>query len=147
MALFARSGRPEELRTMCAVAEKTLLTPDDLFALPDEKGYELVDGELVERNVSVLSSWVAGEIFRLISNHAQPDQLGWVFPADNGFLCFPNRPKTVRRPDVSFVRSGRMTWQDVGEGWLRFVPDLIVEVISPNDLAYEVDEKVEIFRG
>jgi Uma2 family endonuclease len=29
------------------------------------------------------------------------------------------------------------------EGWARIAPDLVVEVISPNDLAYEVDEKVE----
>ena len=38
-----------------------------------------------------------------------------------------------------------MTWDQLTDGWLRIVPDLVVEVISPNDLAYEVDEKIEMF--
>ena len=130
---------------MSAVAEKTLLTPDDLLRMPDEKSFELVDGELVERNVSVLSSWVGGEIFGRIRDFCLDGNIGWAFPADNGFQCFPKRPRTVRRPDVSFVKAGRMTWDDVTNGWLGIVPDLIVEVLSPNDLAYEVDEKVEMF--
>ncbi len=44
---------------MSTVLEKTY-TPEDLLAMPDRKSYELVDGHLVERNVSVLSSWVGG---------------------------------------------------------------------------------------
>ncbi len=131
---------------MCAVAEKTLLTPDVLLSLPEQKGYELVDGEIVERKVSVLSSWVGGEIFGRIRDFCSGRDLGWAFPADNGFQCFPNRPRTVRRPDVSFVKAGRITWDDVNHGWLGIVPDLVVEVLSPNDLAYEVDEKIEMFR-
>jgi Uma2 family endonuclease len=130
---------------MNAVAEKTLLTPEDLLALPDEKGFELVDGELVERHVSVLSSWVAGQIFGLIRDLVLRGQLGWAFPPDNGCQCFPELPNTVKRPDVSFVRADRMNWDQIADGWLRIVPDLVVEVISPNDLAYEVDEKIEMF--
>jgi Uma2 family endonuclease len=130
---------------MNAIAEKTLLTPEDLLALPDEKGYELVDGELVERNVSVLSSWIGCQISVLIGSHIRERQLGWVFGADNGIQCFAHSPNTVRRPDVSFVRAGRLTWDQIGDGWLRVVPDLVVEVISPNDLAEDVEEKVEMF--
>ena len=52
---------------MNAVATKTTYTPEELLALPDEKDYELVDGHLVERNVSTLSSWVAGRAASFIS--------------------------------------------------------------------------------
>jgi hypothetical protein len=38
---------------MSTVAEK-IYTPDDLLLLPDRKNYELVDGHLVERHMSVL---------------------------------------------------------------------------------------------
>jgi len=31
----------------------------------------------------------------------------------------------------------------MSEGHVRLAPDLVVEVISPNDLAYEIDEKVD----
>jgi Uma2 family endonuclease len=99
----------------------------------------------VERKVTVLSSWVGGKIVRLIGSHLDGDQLGWIFPADNGCQCFPDLPNTVRRPDVSFVRANRLSWDQITDGWLRIVPDLVVEVISPNDLAEEVEEKVEMF--
>jgi Uma2 family endonuclease len=130
---------------MHSIAEKTLLTPEDLLAMPDEKGFELVDGEFVERNVSVLSSWIGCEIAGLIGHHVREPRLGWVLGADIGIQCFAHSPNTVRKPDVSFVRAGRLTWDQIGDGWLRVVPDLVVEVISPNDLAEDVEEKIEMF--
>jgi Uma2 family endonuclease len=132
---------------MCAVAEKPQLSPDELLALPDEKRFELIDGELVERNMGVLSGWVAGQILGLLRQHCQGDQLGWTFPSDAGYQCFPDSPRTVRRPDVSFVRKGRFPGEQLPEGWATIAPDLVVEVISPNDLAYEVDEKIQEYRG
>ena len=48
---------------MHLVAEKTY-TPEDLLSMPDGKNYELVDGHLVERNMSQLSSWVGGRLHR-----------------------------------------------------------------------------------
>jgi hypothetical protein len=50
---------------MTFVAEKGY-TAEDLRTLPDRKKYELVDGRLVERRVSALSSWVSGRLFRFI---------------------------------------------------------------------------------
>ena len=130
---------------MSVVTATSQVTPEELLGLPDQKAFELIDGELVERHVSVLSSWVGSNLARLIGNHVEAHQLGWAFGSDNGFQCFPNHPRTVRRPDVSFVRVGRMGWDQVGDGWLHVVPDLIVEVISPNDTAYELEAKVEFF--
>jgi Uma2 family endonuclease len=130
---------------MSVVAEKTMLTPEELLRMPERKRFELVDGELVERKMSVLSGWVGGRVARIIGDYVEVDQLGWVFPADTGVQCFPDRPKSVRFPDVCFVKTGRMGWEEIAEGWLQIVPDLVVEIISPNDLAYEIDEKVVLF--
>jgi Uma2 family endonuclease len=132
---------------MNAVASKTLVTVDDLLAMPDEKNYELMDGELVERNMSTLSSWVAGKLLHALSRHLEEDPRGWVFPADNGFLCFPDRPNRLIRPDVSFIARERLPRGLPVEGYLGIAPDLAVEVISPNDLVYEVDEKVLEYLG
>jgi Uma2 family endonuclease len=49
------------------------------------------------------------------------------------------------KPDVSFVKAARLTFDQLADGWLEIAPDLVVEIISPNDLAYEVDEKIEMF--
>jgi Uma2 family endonuclease len=128
-----------------SIAEKPLVTPDDLLRMPNQKDFELIDGELVERKVSVLSSWIGLQIARLIGNYIVDRQLGWVFGPDNGFYCIPGLPNTLRKPDASFVRMDRLPAEQIGEGWLKLVPDLIVEVISPNDLAEEVEEKIEMF--
>jgi Uma2 family endonuclease len=128
---------------MNAVATQQQYTPEDLLALPDEKDYELVDGNFVERNMSSLSSWVSGELHGLLRNHCRADDLGTTWPADNGFQCFPDAPGKVRKPDVSFIRRERFATDELSEGYIRIPPDLAVEVISPNDLAWEVEAKVE----
>ena len=118
---------------MSTVVENPPVSPEGLQELPDQKGFELVDGELVERKVSVLSSWIGLPLARLIGNYVDLHRLGWVFGSDNGFQCFADRPDLIRRPDFSFVRASRMTWGEVAEGWLQVVPDLVVEVIPPGD--------------
>lgn len=124
-----------------------LVTPEDLLAMPDSVSYELVDGHLVERNVSVLSSLVAAELVRLIGNHCRAEKLGRVFSPDLGYRCFPDRPSRVRKPDVSFVRLDRMPAESLGKGYSDVAPDLAVEVISPNDLAEDVERKLGEYCG
>ncbi|MFI5457919.1 MAG: Uma2 family endonuclease [Isosphaerales bacterium] len=126
---------------MSTVVEKTY-TPEDLLAMPDGKSYELVDGHLVERNMSVLSSWVGSRLHRFIDTFVDENHLGWSWHADLGFVCFPDAPGKVRRPDVAFVRKERLPEGPTSERYLYIHPDLAVEVISPNDLAYHVDNKV-----
>ena len=67
---------------MHAVAELTAITPETLLAMPDEKDFELVKGELVERNMGSMSSWVGGRIYRLVSDYCEAHALGFVWPAD-----------------------------------------------------------------
>jgi Uma2 family endonuclease len=117
-------------------------TPEDLLLMPDGKNYELVDGNLVERNVSALSSWVAAKLIGMLRIHCEANRLEWLFGPDCGFQCFPEHPRTVRRPDVSFVHRDRLSVEQLDEGYIRVAPDLAVEVVSPNDLFYEVEQKV-----
>ncbi len=133
---------PEIAAIPAAISSAKTYTPEDLAMLPDGDSYELVDGDLVERNVSKLSSFVAARIVRFIGNYCDPANLGWVFGADLGYKCFPKHPNQVRKPDASFVRLERMPAGDIGEGYCEIVPDLVVKVISPNDLAGDVERKL-----
>ncbi len=126
---------------MSTVVEQTY-TPEDLLAMPDRKRYELVDGQLVERNMSALSSWVGGRLHRFIDIFAEERRLGWAWPADQGYTCFPDAPGKLRFPDVSFVSKSRMPEGPTSKGYIHVAPDLAVEVVSPNDLDYDVDRKV-----
>jgi Uma2 family endonuclease len=131
---------------MSAVATPTEITPEDLLAMPEGKDFELVDGRLVERSMSALSSWVGGRIYRFLAEYAESRNLGIVWPADNGFQCFPDEPNKVRKPDVSFLRQERIPSDLMRQGYVRVAPDLAVEVISPNENAEELQEKLSDYR-
>jgi Uma2 family endonuclease len=121
-------------------------TPEDLLAMPDGKSYELVDGQLVERNLGAESSEVGGNLHSNLHVFCRDHDLGKVWPADNGYQCFPHAPGLVRRPDVSFVKKGRLPGDVSPKGWVRIRPDLAVEVVSPGDSAEELEEKLEDYQ-
>jgi Uma2 family endonuclease len=133
---------------MSTTATATRYTPEDLLRMQDGDRYELVDGALVECNMSIWSSYVAGVIFQLLYPFCQQNRLGWVFPEGTSYQCFPTLPERTRRPDGSFIRLDRLSLaQATAEGHCAIPPDLAVEVLSPNDTAYDVDEKVQEFLG
>ncbi len=121
-------------------------TPEDLLAMPDGGAYELVGGQLVERNTGAESSRVGGKLYSRLYRFCEDHNLGITWPADNGYQCFPHEPGLVRRPDVSFVRSGRLPGDVAPKGWVRIPPDLAVEVVSPNDLVEALEEKLDDYR-
>lgn len=126
-----------------SIAEVKRYEPDDLLNMADAVGYELVDGELVERHVSVLSSLVEGLVFERIQTFCRTNNLGLVWPGTVGYQCFPDRPRKVRRPDTSYIAADRLSDDLLHQGHCPIAPDLAVEVISPGDLASEVNEKIE----
>lgn len=127
---------------MSTIAEDATYTPDELLAMPDGDLYELVDGQLVERSMGARSSFIGNRLSRLVTDHCEAHRLGWILGPECGYRCIPDHPRTVRKPDVSFIRFGRLPGEEVPEGDIQIAPDLAVEVISPNDLSYKVDRKI-----
>jgi Uma2 family endonuclease len=127
---------------MTTIATRSEVTPEDLLAMPEGKDFELLDGRLVERSISALSGWVGAEILFLIRLFLKDHPLGLLWGSDTGFQCFPHDSGKVRRPDVSFVRQERVPSNWTRQGFMRVAPDLAVEVISPNENAYELEEKL-----
>lgn len=119
------------------------VTPDDLLRMPDQgQGYELVGGELKELNASYLSSFVAGEVHFQLRSHTGPGRLGWVSPEGTSFRCFPDDENRVRRADVASHQLDSLTVEQArSDGHCTVVPDLVVEVVSPDDLAGGINEK------
>ena len=128
---------------MTTVATNLRYGPEELLTRPDGDAYELVGGELVGRKMGAKSSFIAGQVYHRIESFCRSQCLGWAFPEGTSFQCFPDDPDKVRRADVSFIRFGRLPKEQPPEGHIRLAPDLVVEVVSPNDLAYDVDSKVE----
>ena len=117
------------------------ITPEELLKLPDGDRYELVDGELVECGMSGQSLWIATWLSSQLVFFAFPRRLGYVI-TEASIQCYSD-PGKIRRPDVSFFASGRISDSEYHTGYIRIAPDLAVEVLSPNDLACDVAQKAE----
>lgn len=111
-------------------------------------GAEFVDGQILEKPVSELSNWVGGEVFAAMRSFVKLEKLGIVFTgnSEQGYKCFDFNPRQVRKPDVSFVRRDLATFFLRDKGYTPEVPELIVEVLSPEDKVRDVSRRLEDFR-
>ena len=130
---------------MSVPSQQTTFTPEDLLHMPEGKMFELVDGQLVEKSMGFKSARIGLRIAASLSDHAEKNRLGWVNGADAGYQCFPDDPSKVRKPDVSFIRADRLAADKEPEGFARIAPDLVAEVVSPNDLFEDVTVKISEF--
>ncbi len=122
-------------------------TPDDLLGMLDGDRFELVDGQLVERNMGQVSSWVGSRVGFVLSNFLEAKPVGWVFGPDCGYQCFPGSPLKLRRPDVSFLRKEKLPQGQFFDGHVPIVPDLVVEVVSPRDIAELLETKIAEYQS
>jgi len=70
--------------------------------------------------------------------------LGRVYTGDTGFLLRES-PDDLVSPDVAYVRVDRLPPEADRVSYVRVVPDLAVEIRSPNDKESEVRAKVALY--
>ena len=128
---------------MATAAVETRYKPEDLLARLDEGRFELLDGQLVERNMGAESSFLASRLIRLMGAFTDPRRLGLIFQSECGYQVFQSDPGRVRYADGSFIAAGRLPDDKPPRGHCRVAPDVLIEAVSPNDVAGEVDQKVE----
>jgi Uma2 family endonuclease len=120
-----------------------MATEQDVIALleaPNKRLCELVDGVLVDKDMSVEASLLGGLLVHILWAFVEPRKLGWVFPADSATRLFPG---LVRIPDVSFLCRNRAPGGKRPSGpLLGVVPDLAVEVLSPGNTPGEMKRKL-----
>ena len=118
------------------------LSADDLLRarIPDKRT-ELVQGRLIVREpAGSLHGLVAMSLGAELVAHVKRTWAGGVFAAETGFKLASN-PDTVRAPDVAFIAKDRLPSRDT-RGYPALAPDLVGEVLSPDDRAGEVLAKV-----
>jgi Uma2 family endonuclease len=126
-----------------AATTRPAATEADLLRTPkDGQKYELVDGEIrVSPAGSRHGHVCANLVFRLVGAVKELG-LGHVFDSSTGFRLPGGN---VRSPDISFVARGRFATDRLPAGFGDVVPDLAVEVLSPDDRARQVLDKVGEF--
>ncbi len=123
-----------------------LLTAEDLLRLYSEgvRG-ELVRGTLCETMPSGREHGrIAAQVGYLLVDFVRPRRLGWVMGTDAG-VWLERDPDTVREPDVAFFAAGNYPAEPGAHGYAEAIPDLVVEIASPNDSAREVEDKARMW--
>ncbi len=121
-------------------------TFDGLLKITDRTTPELIDGPLVEREpIGQEADVIATSIVASLKSFAKTQLLSVVNGSECGDQIFTDDPGRVRFPDVSFTRRDRLPDGKAGRVHSRVVPDLLVEVVSPNDNATELKIKVREF--
>ncbi len=124
-----------------------LVTPDELLRMPDGDHFELIDGVPRRKPNGAQADHVAGMLVWPMVTFVRERKLGHVYGGKTGYHCFAGRPNHVRVPDGSFVAAGRLPDERSPPGYIDFAPDLAVEVISPEELAEELWEKLADYRS
>jgi Uma2 family endonuclease len=121
-----------------------LMTAEELLRMPrDGMRHELVQGELRTRPLNsaghgIVAMRASVPVGRYVAEH----DLGLSFGAGTGFLIAQN-PDTVLAPDFAFVRRDHIPPTGIPRGYWPGPPDLAVEVVSPTDTLFDVEEKVD----
>ena len=126
---------------MATIISDREYTPDDLRQMPGGERFELVNGQLVESEMGAFACWIVSLINAKLTSFVQENALGMVLSSETQYQCFPDDPRRIRKPDISFIHRSRIT-AEMMHGFVRIAPDLVVEVVSDNDLYYEVETKV-----
>lgn len=118
------------------------MTAADFWRLPEtEKRRELVRGEVIERMPpGGLHGAIAIRLGSMLQRWVDQGAGGYV-GAEAGFILARD-PDTVRSPDISYVQAARIPATGIPEGFWEGAPDVAVEIISRNETADEVREKV-----
>ena len=132
---------------MNPVVSEAIDVPDDVVVPWDRRGFELIDGRLKEKPMGMEASAVGACLLRLLGAHIASNSLGHVFNSECGYQIFADHPTRIRKPDGSFVARGKLPDEKPFRGHSKVPPDLAFEVVSPNDFAEEVNEKVVEFLG
>jgi Uma2 family endonuclease len=132
---------------MAIEAVGTGITEDDLLRLgAQDKWIEVVNGEIVEMNpVGIQHVVIADNVSEILRKPVKEKNLGYVFSDSLIYVLerSPNgRIKRSRIPDVSFVRRSNFPKKYDVKRPFPGAPDLAVEVVSPDESAETVLDKV-----
>lgn len=119
-------------------------TYEDWLRLPDDGArYEVIEGVLyVSPPPSVGHQRTVTKLSSRMDRYVEENDLGLVLTAPVG-VKLPGRDVPIQ-PDLLFMRKERL--DVVGEDYVRGVPDLVVEVLSPSNWQYDRGKKQDVYR-
>lgn len=122
--------------------EEKLITADELFAMADTSGFELIRGQLHSMPPTGYEHGeTESDIAFCLKSFARQQNLGKVMTGEVG-MYIRRAPDSVRAADVLFISHQRLQ-QVQSKSYLDVAPELVVEVLSPRDSWVDMAEKLE----
>ena len=137
-----------EPRTLSPPVE-AYISADEFWDMSNSPDYADCNSELVEGRIidmprpKQVHAYVATQIGVALANHVTSNDLGIVYASEMGYVLArrPTGRDTVRGIDVSFISGERMPDTRAAD-WVEGAPDLAVEVLSPSNLASDINLKI-----
>ncbi|MBI4771115.1 MAG: Uma2 family endonuclease [Chloroflexi bacterium] len=121
---------------------EALLTGEQALALGDIGSYELIEGRIMDMSPTGFEHGDYELNFgEAIKGFVRRHKLGKVSGGEAGIYTRRN-PDTVRGADVAYISHERYAQRKRTHGFLDVAPDLIVEIMSPDDRWSEVIQKL-----
>jgi Uma2 family endonuclease len=120
---------------------RRLITGEELYQMTNLGPTDLVRGEIVERMpTGHRHGDVEVNLGFFLKNYLRAHKLGKVFGGETGVYT-GRGPDTVRGVDLAYMSRERFA-QVKSSSYLDVAPELIVEIMSPNDAWSDVHEKL-----
>jgi len=124
-----------------SLIEKKKYTYEDYLKTPDDKRYELIEGELLMTPSPITNHQrISGRIEFALRKFVSENDLGEVFDAPYDVYL---DDENVVQPDMMFISKGRS--KIIGEKNLQGAPDLVVEILSESTAYRDLIQKKKLY--
>ncbi len=127
---------------MSSAAKPIPWTDEAFMALPEEGGhYELINGDVINMgNAGMEHGHMGSFLGGALEFHARAKKLGVTCDSSTAFSM---KSGNKRSPDIAFVAKDRLQgMKRLPKGFFAGAPDLVVEILSPNNTIEEIHQKI-----
>jgi Uma2 family endonuclease len=124
-----------------SIIEKKKYTYDDYLKTPDDKRYELIEGELYLTPSPITNHQrISRKIEFMLEKFVTENDRGEIFDAPYD-VYFDD--ENVVQPDILFISKERLNI--IGEKNLQGAPDLVIEILSENSAYRDIIQKKKLY--
>lgn len=130
------------MSTATAAVSSSLLTAEEFGALPDtDCVMELVRGVVAKTPLPFTRHGLfCSNMLLIVLSFVEQHRLGRVL-CNAAVVILERDPDTVRGPDVSYYSFNRLPDGSLPEGYLEQVPEIVWEILSPDDRWTDIMQK------
>lgn len=122
--------------------QEKLLSGEELLALGDIGPCELIDGRIVPLSPTGAEHGVVeANLSYELTHFARQRGAGWVLTGEVGIYT-RRAPDRVRAADIVFLSKERSP-APPGHRFLDIAPDVVIEIVSPDDRWQDIRQKIE----